>query len=554
MLCPSCRRQVPRRATHCPSCGAPRSGTAPALELVLPSQTRVPLTRPIAIGRAPGNTVELTNPTVSRRHARIAPAEQLGGAPVVEDLGSSHGTWLDGRRVNHPTRLFAGSRVRFGDQVLVVDHHRGTNEAGRTIVVPVGESLMLPSGGGSDRLTRTATRHGDRPRLRSGYALKRLESSEGPRRWVLRDLVDGDFLSLTDDDAALLELLDGSHSLAELVREAERRVGPTGTGRLAQLLAELGDRGLLSGSGTGLPADGPTGSAPRLLRPHQRAWPGAAAWFHQLYDRGGWRLFTRTSLALIALLVAVGIPVFGYLIAARYGTPFVVAKKIGLGGLVFLLGRFTLVAAHETAHALTMESFGRRVHGAGLKLMLVFPYAYVDTSEAWFEPRRRRIAVSAAGPISDLTLGGVFALACLALSAGTARDVFFQLAFAAYLGALFNLNPLLERDGYQILSDLLREPSLRRRSLLQLRRSIVGGARPAESAALRRYGLLALGWTAVAASFAAVMSVRYLQVLSNLLSPTLAWVLLAGVWLTLFTPVFAVVVPALRERRRLQEA
>ena len=34
-------------------------------------------------------------------------------------------------------------------------------------------------------------------------------------------------------------------------------------------------------------------------------------------------------------------------------TPFVVASKVGLGGLVFLLGRFVVVAVHELAHGLT---------------------------------------------------------------------------------------------------------------------------------------------------------------------------------------------------------
>ena len=94
---------------------------------------------------------------------------------------------------------------------------------------------------------------------------------------------------------------------------------------------------------------------------------------------------------------------------ARYGTPFVVAQKVGVGALIFMLGRFLVVAVHETAHGLTMASYGRRVRRAGLKLLFVFPYAFVDTSEAWFEPRRRRIAISAAGPISDLSIGALFA-------------------------------------------------------------------------------------------------------------------------------------------------
>jgi putative peptide zinc metalloprotease protein len=94
--------------------------------------------------------------------------------------------------------------------------------------------------------------------------------------------------------------------------------------------------------------------------------------------------------------------------------------------------------------------------------VLVFPYAYVDTSDAWFEPRSRRVAVSAAGPASDLVLGGAFALGCLAADAGALRDVFFQLACGAYVGAFFNLNPLVPRDGYQIAVDVLSPRGLRR--------------------------------------------------------------------------------------------
>ena len=35
-----------------------------------------------------------------------------------------------------------------------------------------------------------------RPRVRSGYALKRMDADEGPRRWVLRDLSRDSYLRL----------------------------------------------------------------------------------------------------------------------------------------------------------------------------------------------------------------------------------------------------------------------------------------------------------------------------------------------------------------------
>src|SRR6202008_1717765 len=198
--------------------------------------------------------------------------------------------------------------------------------------------------------------------------------------------------------------------------------------------------------------------------------PGVGAFMERLYRRGGWVLFTRAARIVIAVVAVAGLCAFISLIALRYGTPCVVAGKCGWGGLVFLIGRFLVVAVHETAHGLTMASFGRRIERAGLKLVAIFPYAFVDTSAAWFEPRRRRIAVSAAGPVSDFSLGGLFALCALGLPPGTLRDIFFQLALAGYIGGLFNLNPFLPRDGYQILVDALRQPQLKARANAQLRR------------------------------------------------------------------------------------
>ena len=116
---------------------------------------------------------------------------------------------------------------------------------------------------------------------------------------------------------------------------------------------------------------------------------------------------------------------------------------------------------HELAHGLAMESVGRPVQRAGLKLLFVFPYAFVDTSEVWFEPRRRRQLVTVAGPLSDFALAGLFAIICLVLSPGTMRDICFQVATGGYIAALFNLNPFLERDGYHLLADGLRVPGLR---------------------------------------------------------------------------------------------
>jgi len=70
---------------------------------------------PITIGRLPENTVVLEDDYVSGRHARLYPHE---GAWVVEDLGSTNGTYLDRTRLTAPMVLPVGTPVRIGKTVL----------------------------------------------------------------------------------------------------------------------------------------------------------------------------------------------------------------------------------------------------------------------------------------------------------------------------------------------------------------------------------------------------------------------------------------------------
>jgi putative peptide zinc metalloprotease protein len=188
-----------------------------------------------------------------------------------------------------------------------------------------------------------------------------------------------------------------------------------------------------------------------------------------------------------------------------------------------------------------MASFARRIERAGVKVVAIFPYAFVDTSEAWFEPRRRRIAVSLAGPVADFTLGGAFAIACARLPPGPLRDILFNLALAAYIGGFFNLNPLLERDGYHVLVDVLREPGLRRRAGAQLNRRLSGAGSAGESRVLARYAAFGIGWSVVGSLCAIGMSLRYERVLAGQVGDTAAHVLMGALWALFFVPVLVMV-------------
>ena len=175
----------------------------------------------------------------------------------------------------------------------------------------------------------------------------------------------------------------------------------------------------------------------------------------------------------------------------------------------------------------------------------------MDTSEAWFEPRRRRIAISAAGPATDLALGGLFSLCCLALPGSDVRDVFFQLAFAGYVGAVFNLNPFLERDGYHMLVDHLGEPGLRRRAREQFKRRLAGRRDESDSPVLARYSLWGLVWGFALPAIVIGVSLRYIPIFTGLVSPDgVVYAVMGTLWAASFVPVLVVLIPPLVERIR----
>ena len=64
----------------------------------------------MTIGRTEGDVL-LPDPQVSRRHARI---RLDGPKPVIEDLGSTNGTFVNGEQVTEPRELDVGDLVRFG--------------------------------------------------------------------------------------------------------------------------------------------------------------------------------------------------------------------------------------------------------------------------------------------------------------------------------------------------------------------------------------------------------------------------------------------------------
>lgn len=84
--------------------------------------------------------IVINDAEISRRHARLT---FQGGKYVLEDLGSTNGTFVNGQRLAGPRVLKAGEVVQFGEQIMLV-FEVTSMDAGATMVSPRA-SAAVPS-------------------------------------------------------------------------------------------------------------------------------------------------------------------------------------------------------------------------------------------------------------------------------------------------------------------------------------------------------------------------------------------------------------------------
>jgi len=234
----------------------------------------------------------------------------------------------------------------------------------------------------------------------------------------------------------------------------------------------------------------------RLITWDIARWSNADAFVQRVYRGGGWLAFTRVGAVLIGVLCVAGLYAWvGELRAGRHGL-----VKVGdsyvLGILVLLVMQVLAVTIHEAGHALAITHYGRRVRRLGLAIYYLFPCMYVDSTDMAMSTRKARIVVSLAGPIGGLTVAALCAFVAAA-DGGIAGGLAFRAAFLLVFQFGMNLLPILELDGYYVLSDLLDAPMLRPRAMAFARGSIMRKIRrrerwSASEVGLGVYGILAI--------------------------------------------------------------
>jgi len=160
-VCPVCFHESEPVAGRCPSCSAPRvlassdrEGVIPprpsaphiasAPRLILKGQgagiTEYPLGDSSVLGRSTTASVRLADREVSRKHSQI---DREGNDYVLRDLGSSNGTFLNGKRIVGPVKLGDGDEVLIGTSKMEFRLTSGAQSGNNAEIVHTGKAGVL---------------------------------------------------------------------------------------------------------------------------------------------------------------------------------------------------------------------------------------------------------------------------------------------------------------------------------------------------------------------------------------------------------------------------
>lgn len=277
---------------------------------------------------------------------------------------------------------------------------------------------------------------------------------------------------LEPGEYAIFKLIDGRRSIKEIVVERMSQAGDVELDEVAGLVGALEEGNFLDHQYVDTDeavrrALDPLSARRRKLRVFTRTlsieWSGAERLVRWCYDHGVKWFFEWWVAALTLVLAAVGIVAF---VANVQSKKFALTgKSLAVGFLVLLALDYLMVFFHELGHAVVLTRNGRRVKSAGFMIYFGSPAFFVDVSDALMISRRQRMLQSFAGPYTHFLTGAVASLVVWFAPGWVLSPTLYRFAVLDYFVLFMNLVPMLELDGYHILSDLIQVPDLRPRSL-----------------------------------------------------------------------------------------
>ena len=315
-----------------------------------------------------------------------------------------------------------------------------------------------------------------RPKLADDIEVKEFHLRWGNDYAVIanpRELV---YFRLELQQLELLRLMDGERTLKEIVVERFRESGDLELTGLVDLVLALYAGNFLEHAYLDVDvavdrALHPVGKARtkmrRLVKELVIEWNNAEGVVRWTYDH-----LLKWAFKPVGKLLTAGLFLFGviaFALAAHSGRYSISGKSLASGAIILLVLNYVSVIIHEMSHAATIVHNGRRIKAAGFLIYFGSPAFFVDSSDGVMMEPRQRVWQAFAGPYGEAVFAGIPVIVLLIFPHMPFADILYRFAVLGYLVVFMNLVPLLELDGYWILSDLIQVPDLRPRSVAFIR-------------------------------------------------------------------------------------
>lgn len=304
-----------------------------------------------------------------------------------------------------------------------------------------------------------------KPRRSSHVSLS--ETVTGDTPFVLISQVTGEYYNVDFFTAGIWRLLDGKHTIRQLVDEAKnsyrREVGKIFSREITdetirETISFLADEGLLDGT------------EPETETSLKRLRFVSAFELDLTITRENLKFFKRWGSLIHPFISTTGFYATLVIIvsAALVLTPnflpilfdkvnFEILDSSIVGFFFYYLLIFPILVVHELAHGAALAYYGGVPGEVGTGLYYFGPMFYVDTSDAWLLPKKQRIMVSLVGPVSTLVIGSLMVFSNLIWPS----QILKMMGFFCFYWMLWNLIPLIEVDGYYAIMDFVGIPNLK---------------------------------------------------------------------------------------------
>lgn len=311
-----------------------------------------------------------------------------------------------------------------------------------------------------------------RPRLAEGAELRIFRLRWGNDYAVVATPDHDHHYILEAWEGELIEMMDGSKTAGELVVSRLSGSGDLDAGSVLSLIELLRLAGVFDPPPTKIdelivdrldPASPRRRQLRQFVKTLKLSWHGVDRLVGWCDRHGVGHLFTPVGAVALSAISLAGLVAFLWALTSHRFH--LIVGPASLQTLVLLVLGLVLTAAHELGHASVIKHYGKRIPSAGFLVYFGSPAFYVDAVDGLLLGRNQRMLQAFAGPFAESVLAGIASVLLFLAPDSSISPFLFKFAVINYYVIFLNLIPLLELDGYWILSDAIEVPDLRARSM-----------------------------------------------------------------------------------------